>query len=157
MEYEYQRFSEILEHILSTAWRYPDELVIGENISDFFEVNVMFNKYGFNDKTGEENNKTVEEYCVFIHLQSRVKGFKFPEHDISPFGLIHRPKEEICVHAWFLKNLTQSEQEIEENENEGTWEVEDLENTDQEIDLDMIMDVLTTFEKNYSILRSKVI
>ena len=151
MAYEYQRFGEILELILSTAWRYPDELVIGENISDFFEVKVMFNKYGFNDETGEEDNKTVEEYCVFIHLKSGVKGFKFPEHDITPFGLIHRPKEEICVHAWFIKNLTQSEQEIEENENEGSWEVEDLENTDQEIDLDMIMDVLTNFEQNYSI------
>jgi hypothetical protein len=45
----------------------------------------------------------------------------------------------------------QSEQEIENNENEGTWEVEDLENTNQEIDLDMIMDVLNTSEKNYSI------
>ena len=42
MAYEYQRFGEILELILSTAWRYPDELVIGENISDFFEVKVMF-------------------------------------------------------------------------------------------------------------------
>jgi hypothetical protein len=45
----------------------------------------------------------------------------------------------------------QSEQEIENNEKEGTWEVEDLENTNQEIDLDMIMDVLNTSEKNYSI------
>lgn len=151
MAYEYKRFSEILEHILSTAWRYPDELVIGENISDFFEVKVIFNKYGFNDETGEEDNKNVEEYCVFIHLHSGVKGFKFPEHDMSPFGLIHRPKEEICVHAWFLKNPAQTEQEIEDDENEGTWEVEDIENTNNEIDLDMIMEILTSFEKNYSI------
>jgi hypothetical protein len=151
MSYDHQKFSEIVEHILSTAWRYPDELVIGENISDYFEMKVIFNKFGFNDETGEDDNETVEEYCVFIHLQSGVKGFKFPEHDSSPFGLIHRPKEEVCVHAWFLKNLARTEQEIEDGENEGTWEVEDLEDTNQEIELEMIMDVLTNFDKNYSI------
>lgn len=151
MTYDYKRFSEIVEHILETAWRYPDELIIGENISDYSEVKVIFNKYGFNDETVEDDSETVEEHCVFIHIQSGVKGFKFPEHDISPFGLIHRPKEEVCVHAWFLKNLARSEQEIEDNENEGTWEVEDLENTNQEINLDIIMDILTNFEKNYSI------
>jgi hypothetical protein len=151
MTYDYKRFSEIVEHILETAWRYPDELIIGENISDYFEVKVMFNKYGFNEETGKDECETVEEHCVFIHIQSGVKGFKFPEHDISPFGIIHRPKEEVCVHAWFIKNLARSEQEIEDDENEGTWEVEDLENTNQEIGLDIIMDIITNFGENYSI------
>jgi hypothetical protein len=38
---------------------------------------------------------------VFIHLDSGVEDFEFPPHELSPWCLIHRPAEEVCVYAWY--------------------------------------------------------
>jgi len=151
MAYDFDRYSEIVEVLLGSAWRDSENPTIGEDVSDFPEIKVMFNKYGFNEDTQQDDNAGIEEYCIFIHLNSGVKGFNFPEHQLSPFGIIHRPNEEVCARAWFIKNQDRSDQEIEDGENEGEWEIEDLENTSQDIDLDDMMDVLENFAKNYSI------
>ena len=29
---------------------------------------------------------------------------EFPEHDQTPWALIHRPKEEVCIWAWYEKD-----------------------------------------------------
>lgn len=151
MEYDFNRLSEIIEVIMERSWRSPGSLMVGEDISDFSEVKVIFNKYGYNEETGQDDDLNVEEYCVFIHLNSGSKGFVFPEHEQTPIGLIHRPDEEVCVYVWFLKGLEQTEEEKESMENEGEWDIEDLENSSSKIDPDEVMEILEQFASNYSI------
>ena len=151
MTYDHDRFTQIIEQVLTQAWRDPEELEVGENISDFVEIKVMFNKHGTNEDTGEDDDKSVEEYCVFVHRDSGTKFAEFPEHQKSPLGIIHRPKEEMCLRAWFIKSQDRTPQEIEDGENEGYWDIEDPENSDTELDLDDVMDVLEAFAKNHSI------
>jgi hypothetical protein len=39
----------------------------------------------------EGGNKNLESYAIFIHKDSGQENFEFPEHDMTPWGLIHRP------------------------------------------------------------------
>jgi hypothetical protein len=44
-EYDYVRYEKILLRLLGTMWRDPDDLNIGENISDQPEVKIIFDGY----------------------------------------------------------------------------------------------------------------
>jgi hypothetical protein len=81
-------------------WRDPDCLEIGENISDVSEVKIIFDGYGYSEETDEQDDKNLESYAIFIHKDSLTENFDFPEHDLTPWCLIHRPKEEVCIYAW---------------------------------------------------------
>lgn len=89
---------------MEAAWIDRGDQVIGEDISDQPEVKIIFDGYG--DLDNEENyieggNENMESYAIFIHKDALKEGFVFPEHDVSPWCLIHRPKEEVCIYAWF--------------------------------------------------------
>jgi hypothetical protein len=113
MEYNYERYNLILELFLDAMWRDPDDLNIGEDISDIPEVKIMFDGYGDledEDENGEYRyteggNKNMESYAIFIHKDSLTEDFAFPEHDSFAFTfgsmIQHRPKEEVCIYAWY--------------------------------------------------------
>ena len=103
-DYDYEAFERCMMHLLNDMYRDSDELEIGENISSIPEVKIIFDGYGDLD-TEEEyiegGNTDMESYAIFIHKDSLTEDFEFPEHDMTPWALIHRPKEEVCIYAWY--------------------------------------------------------
>ena len=114
MDYDYQRFEQILTLLLESAWiDHDDEQEIGEDVSDQPEVKIIFDGYGDledEDENGEYRyteggNKNMQSYAIFIHKDALTEDFVFPEHDVYQFtfgGMIaHRTKEEVCLYAWY--------------------------------------------------------
>ena len=114
MDYDYQRFEQILTLLLESAWiDHDEEQVIGEDVSDQPEVKIIFDGYGDledEDENGEYRyteggNKNMQSYAIFIHKDALTEDFVFPEHDVYQFtfgGMIaHRTKEEVCLYAWY--------------------------------------------------------
>jgi len=64
-----------------------------------FGVKIIFDGYGYNEETNEEDDTNQMSFAVFVHKTSLNE--EFPEHDITPWALIHRPKEEVCIYAWY--------------------------------------------------------
>jgi len=108
-DYDYELYEKYVQFLLECMWRDPDELEIGENISDCPEVKIIFDGHGDledEDEDGEyryteRGNKNMESYAVFIHKDTQKEDFEFPEHELTPWALIHRPKEEVCIYAWY--------------------------------------------------------
>lgn len=61
-------------------------------------VKIIFDGYGEDCETGEEDRNSIS-FAMFIHKDSF--DHEFPEHDFTPWALIHRPKEEYCIWAWY--------------------------------------------------------
>jgi hypothetical protein len=113
MDYDYNRYCEILQNLMEVAWIDRDNLEIGEDISDIPAVKIIFDGHGDledEDENGEyryteRGNKNMESYAIFIHKDSGTEDFVFPEHDVFQFtfgGMIqHRPAEEVCIYAWY--------------------------------------------------------
>ena len=114
MDYDYQRFEQILTLLLESAWiDHDEEQEIGEDVSDQPEVKIIFDGYGDledEDENGEyryteAGNKNMQSYAIFIHKDALTEDFVFPEHDVYQFtfgGMIaHRTKEEVCLYAWY--------------------------------------------------------
>ena len=80
-----------------------DYLYPGNDSGDTpFGVKIIFD--GFGDLETEEEyveggNKEMKSFAVFIHKTSLTE--EFPPHDITPWALIHRPKEEVCIWVWY--------------------------------------------------------
>lgn len=137
-------FEEYIECHLENMWRDPDDLVIGNDISDLSEVKIIFDGYGdldTEDEYIEGGNKNMESYAIFIHKDSGKEDFEFPEHQLTPWALIHRPKEEVCIYAWY---------DVEQD----YWEILPLEDrldgcTMTEDDVMEILDILNTRYFNY--------
>jgi hypothetical protein len=137
-------FEEYIECHLENMWRDPDDLVIGNNISDLSEIKIIFDGYGdldTEDEYIEGGNKNMESYAIFIHKDSGKEDFEFPEHQLTPWALIHRPKEEVCIYAWY---------DVEQD----YWEILPLEDrldgcTMTEEDVMEILDILNTRYFNY--------
>jgi hypothetical protein len=65
-----------------------------------FGVKIIFDGYGYDEETNEENaNENMIGLAMFIHKNSLTE--EFPPHDLTPWALIHRPKEEVCIWAWY--------------------------------------------------------
>ena len=70
-------------------------------------VKIIFDGYGikeWEDEDGnyqcdEQGNKNMMSFAVFVHMNSLTE--EFPPHDLTPWCLIHRPKEEVCIYAWY--------------------------------------------------------
>jgi hypothetical protein len=113
MDYDYERYNNILNAFLDCSWRDPDDLQIGVDISDIPEVKITFEGYGdleTEDENGEYvyeegGNKNMESYAIFIHKDALEENFEFPEHDVFAFTfgrmIQHRPAEEVCIYAWY--------------------------------------------------------
>ena len=46
MDYDYQRYEQVIIELLKASWRDPDDLEIGRDISDQPEVKIIFDGYG---------------------------------------------------------------------------------------------------------------
>jgi hypothetical protein len=108
-ELDYDLYYRVVQLLIDTMWRDQDDLTIGEDISDIPAVKIIFDGYGDledEDENGEYRyteggNKAMESYALFIHKDSAKPDFVFPEHELSPWCLIHRPEEEVCIHIWY--------------------------------------------------------
>ena len=68
-----------------------------------FGVKIIFDGYGYDEENDLENNDTnTLSFAVFIHKNSLNE--EFPPHELTPWALIHRPKEEVCIWAWYDVN-----------------------------------------------------
>jgi hypothetical protein len=78
-----------------------DDLEPGNDSGDApFGVKIIFDGYGYDEETNDEQgNKNMMSFAVFVHRDSLTK--EFPTHDLTPWALIHRPKEEICIYVWY--------------------------------------------------------
>ena len=139
-EIDYERYHVIIQKLLDVMWRDPDELEIGEDISDIPEVKIIFDGYGdleTEDDYIERGNKNMESYAIFIHKDSGKENFQFPEHELTPWALIHRPEEEVCIYAWY---------DVEADE----WSINSLGETSEHKMTDkQVMKVLETLDKRY--------
>lgn len=145
-DYDYKRFDDIIISMLESAKGNVDELEIGENISTLPEVKIIFDGYGdlefYNDndeyRYTEGGDTNMESYAVFIHKDSAQDEFEFPEHEMTPWCLIHRPKEEVCIYAWY---------DVESE----TWDVLPLEERIEDTDLtiEQVMGILETLNERY--------
>ena len=61
-------------------------------------IKIIFDGYG-EDDDGNPDLAT-ESYAVFIHKDS-LDLEEFPPHELTPWALIHRPKEEVCIYCWY--------------------------------------------------------
>jgi hypothetical protein len=137
-DYDYTRYNKVLLEMLKAMYRDPDDLEIGRDISDLPEVKIIFDGYGdaeYHDTNGEyvyeENgNRNMESYAIFIHKDALQEEFVFPEHELTPWALIHRPKEEVCIYAWY---------DVENDD----WSINGLEETsDHDMTNEEVMNIL---------------
>ena len=66
-------------------------------------VKIIFDGYGdleTEDEYIEGGKHSLMSFAVFIHKDS-LNGEEFPEHDQTPWALIHRPKDEVCIWVWY--------------------------------------------------------
>jgi hypothetical protein len=140
MDYDYVKYDEMLHRHLDEMWRDEEALEIGENISDIPEIKIIFDGYAdleTEDEYIEGGNKNLESYAIFIHKDSGQENFEFPEHDMTPWGLIHRPEEEVCIYAWY---------DVDEDE----WEINGLyETSDHKMSDEEVMTILETLDERY--------
>ena len=142
MPYDYGQFEELLKHHLDAMYHDSDEgSDIGENISSVEEVKIIFDGYGdleTDDEYIEGGNKNMESFAVFIHKDALTEGFVFPEHEFTPWALIHRPKEEVCIWVWH---------DVENDE----WEILDLEERleDTELNTEQVMTIMEELHNRY--------
>ena len=109
MGYDYSRYEKLVTMLMEASWRDPEDLEIGRDISDQPEVKIIFDGYGDLEidngvddyEYKEGGNIKMESYAIFIHKDALEPEFIFPEHELTPWALIHRPKEEICIYAWY--------------------------------------------------------
>ena len=107
MDYDYARYDEILTKMLEGSHRDPDDLEIGRDISDLPEVKIIFDGFGDLEVDNgvdeyqytEGGNRNMKSFAVFIHKNSLTE--EFPPHELTPWALIHRPKEEVCIYVWY--------------------------------------------------------
>ena len=70
-------------------------------------VKIIFDGYGYNEETDEEDDLDVMSFAVFVHKNSLTE--EFPEHEQTPWALIHRPKEEVCIWCWYDANTDRAD------------------------------------------------
>lgn len=144
-EVDYAKYDEMLQRHLDEMWRDPEDLEIGENISNAPEIKIIFDGYGDLETEDDEGNyvyeeggnKNMESYAIFIHKDSAKENFEFPEHDTAWGLIVHRPKEEVCIYAWY-------DVEADSWYINGLFETSDHEMTDEEV-----MTILETLDKRH--------
>lgn len=101
-------------------------MVMGENYSDWSPLSESDTDYPmvswkldqFEEYANDDGpcNPESMSFAVFVHKDS-LDIDEFPEHDFTPWCLIHRPSEEICIHVWY--NLDHDEVEVLDFEDNG--------------------------------------
>lgn len=133
MNYDPELYSEVVTGLVKHSNREPGFLEIGEDISAVSGIKVIFDGYGYDEETDEEGaDVNLESYAVFIHRNSLTD--EFPEHDLTPWGLIHRPKEEVCIYVWYdVERDEYDVQELSDVLDEGGMTEEEVMNIIQEL------------------------
>lgn len=154
MEYDYEKFEQCLIQLLEKR-QFDEELDIGEDISPIPEIKIAFDGYGdleTEDENGEyqyieHGNTDLESYAIYIHKDSAKRGFVFPEHDVYSFTfgnmVQHRPKEEVCLFAWYSKN---------EKTGEWYWDIlplEDRISEDHTMTAEQVVNILEVLINRY--------
>jgi hypothetical protein len=142
MAYDYERYEVLIKEHLENMWRDVDALDVGDNISDVPEVKIIFDGYGYDEETNEDNgDKNMESYAIFIHKDALTPDFEFPEHEMTPWALIHRPKDEVCIYAWY---------DVEKN----YWEILPLEDRLDGCDMteEQVMEILEGLHERYFVV-----
>ena len=147
MEYDYSRYEELVTMLMEASWRDPEDLEIGRDISDQPEVKIIFDGYGDLEidngvdeyQYKEGGNTKMESYAIFIHKDALEPEFIFPEHELTPWALIHRPKEEICIYAWYDV----------ENDNWDILPIEDRLDADNTMTAEDVMVILEGLYESY--------
>ena len=114
-----------------------DHLYPGNDSGDTpFGVKIIFDGFGdleTDDDYVEGGNKSMKSFAVFVHKNSLTE--EFPPHELTPWALIHRPKEEVCIYVWY-------------DENEDDVEIIPFEdNNSTELDPDFVTDLIFAIHK----------
>jgi hypothetical protein len=97
-------------------------------------VKIIFDGFGIYEYEDEEGNYMCDEngdrnmvsFAVFIHKNSLTE--EFPPHDLTPWALIHRPKEECCIYVWY--NREEDEMDVIPFEDNNSTELDPDDVTD---------------------------
>ena len=146
MDYDYRLFENIIITFMEDSFRDPDDLEIGYDISSMPEVKIIFDGYGDLEEEvdgeyvyTERGNKNMESYAIFIHKDALNEDFVFPEHEMTPWALIHRSKEEVCVYVWYDAEM-------------DAWDIlplEDRIDSDNTMNEEDVMRILQGLHKKY--------
>ena len=95
-----RKYSSIIEEwVLKFRDTIGEDPIIGDDSGDFAPgIKIIFDGYGELDDGSADTS--MESYAVFVH-ETSVETSNFPKHETTPFGLIHRPKEECCIYCWY--------------------------------------------------------
>jgi hypothetical protein len=96
-------------------------------------VKIIFDGYGYNEETNEQDDTNVISLAVFVHKDS-LNGEEFPEHEQTPWALIHRPKEEVCIWVWYTVD-------------QDMVEVIPFEDGDTELDHELVYQIIDKLDK----------
>ena len=111
MNEKISNYESIIEHwitdfVETMKYKNPD---VGDRSGDqLLGVKIIFDGYGFNEKTNENDDLDVLTFAIFVHRDC-LSGKVFTEHSKIPWGVAHRPDQEICISAYYNKktNLTE--------------------------------------------------
>jgi hypothetical protein len=119
-----------------------DDLYPGNDSGDTPNgVKIIFD--GFGDLEDEDENgeyryteggqRNMKSFAVFVHKDSLTE--EFPPHELTPWALIHRPKEEVCIYVWY----------DEENDDVDVIPFED--NNSTELDPEFVTELIFAIHK----------
>ena len=92
----------------------------GEDVGDVPKgIKIIFDGYGYNEDTDEQDNINMLSFAVFIHNTS--VDSHFPKHESAFNSIIHRPKEECCIYVWY--NVDEDYIEVLPFEESGSTEL----------------------------------
>ena len=99
-----------------------------------YGVKIIFDGYGENDDGSD--NRNVETFAVFVHKDSLTQPFK--PHDNYILAIIHRPKEECCIHVVW---------EVDNDDIEVVTYIEDKDTNCTELDRNFVIDLICKIDE----------
>ena len=75
---------------------------VGDDISPIPELKIIFDGFGYDEATNTDGGDlNIETFAFFVHRDALIDGFKFPPHEQTPWALIHRSDQEICISIFY--------------------------------------------------------
>jgi hypothetical protein len=131
-----RHYEEIVEHWIRDYYETMDGGTLRPGDQSGVEplgVKIIFDGYGYNEETNEQDDTNVISLAVFVHKDS-LSGEEFPEHEQTPWALIHRPKEEVCIWVWYTVD-------------QDMVEVIPFEDGDTELDHELVYQIIDKLDK----------
>lgn len=114
----WQKFDELLAPVLEEVDADPTCIEVGENVSPIPEIKIIFDGFGYNEETDEEDDESEMSFAIFFHKNSGDENFIFPEHESYQNLIMHRPDEERCFTVWYHVKQDQWETTTSPEEND---------------------------------------